>query len=744
MKQLFQLALFLLPLAGFSQMDFYRSNEIPVEMNGLDLPYAWAGGLNSSQWSTIDLNIDGVQDLFIYDRSSRQIHTFLKDPVTGAYSLTFAYTQNIPDVKDWVLLRDYNCDGQKDIFTYTPGGIKLYENTSANGILQFELRSSLIESYYDFGSDPYYSNIYVSAVDIPSIDDFDGDGDLDIHTFTLSGLTIEYHEGQSSDIGDCDSISYELRNRCYGMLAEDAVSPTVYIGQDFIDGEFCTFNVPDPKIKEEDFKKDGVHSGSSITVFDYDGNGQKDLLLGDITARDMTLALIDDRGALQDSAIALDNGFPSDDVPVDFHIFHTGYFEDLDNDGIKDLLVTPSNGTESEDKFSSWFYKNTGSNEDVDLQFMQQDFIQAEMLDNGTVSIPRLLDYNVDGLQDLLLTNRGKFEDGGIFHVTFWLFENVGSLLQPEFQLVSENYLGLNDLGLGDHLAPTFGDLDADGDDDMILGDGTGKVHYFENTASAGAEMEFSSYTTLLNSSGNIMDLGATLIPQLFDLNDDGLLDLIVGERNGNTNYLENMGSATAFDLVLVEDSIGDLNTDLNGNLIGYSAPWLIRNDQGGIEAFFGTEHGMTYHVENVDPDPSSTWLITDSTAFDIFNGIRSCPVLGDLNGDSEPELLNGNHSGGIGLYMGGTAPSSIQSVSWEQGLELFPNPSDGLITINSKTGDTLGHVEIFDLRGKLLLSESSELETSMTLDTDQLTSGMYLIKVRSDKGEAVLPFIKR
>ncbi len=743
MKRWFFLCISLLPVLLNAQLDFYRSNAIPVEFNSVVLDHPWAGGLNSSQWSTIDLNIDGVKDLFIYDRSSKQIHTFLKDPTTGDYNLTFDYTDAIPEVKDWVLIRDYNCDGQKDIFTYTPGGIRLYENTSESGILQFELRSSLLESLYDFGTDPYYSNIYVSSIDIPSIDDFDGDGDLDIHTFTLSGLTIEYHESFASDIGDCDSLTYELKNRCYGMLAEDAVSPSVYIGQDFIDGDFCTFNVPDPKSRSDEQEKDGVHSGSSICVFDYDGNGQKDLLLGDITAQDMALVLIDDRGSLQDSAIFLENGFPAVDTPVDMHVFHTAYFEDLDNDGVRDLLISPSNGTESEDRESSWFYKNTGTNDDVDVELVSTSFIQSDMLDNGTLSIPRIVDHNQDGLHDLILSNRGQYQQGGTFSVTFWLFENTGTAEQPQFDLITENYMGLNDLGLGDHLAPTFGDLDADGDLDMIIGDGTGEVHYFENTAAPGDALEFSSYVTFLNDAGGNLDLGGSLIPQLFDLNDDGLLDLIVGERNGNTNYLENIGSETVFEFELIEDSIGDINTDQNANLIGYSAPWLIRNETGGIEAFFGTETGDVYHVANVDPDPSSTWVITDSSSFNIFNGTRSCPVLADLNNDAKPDLLNGNKSGGIGLYMGGSVPSALEEFSRGNGVRLFPNPSSSSISIESITGKNLGELGLYSPGGRLIEKIDAQDESTILIDIQGLSQGLYFLSIQSAEKRSTISFIK-
>ena len=60
--------LFLMPTMLFSQKyGFERFYDISVDVAGNPLRNAWAGGFNSTHFSEIDLNLDGVKDLFQFD-----------------------------------------------------------------------------------------------------------------------------------------------------------------------------------------------------------------------------------------------------------------------------------------------------------------------------------------------------------------------------------------------------------------------------------------------------------------------------------------------------------------------------------------------------------------------------------------------------------------------------------------------------------------------------------------------------
>jgi hypothetical protein len=89
----------------------------------------------------------------------------------------------------------------------------------------------------------------------------------------------------------------------------------------------------------------------------------------------------------------------------------------------------------------------------------------------------------------------------------------------------------------------TFGDVDGDNDDDMIVGDASGNIHLFSNIASSGSSKP--NCFILSNSNYLGINVGSNATPQLVDVDRDGQIDLLIGERNGNINYYRNNGNFT-------------------------------------------------------------------------------------------------------------------------------------------------------------------------------------------------------
>ena len=118
----------------------------------------------------------------------------------------------------------------------------------------------------------------------------------------------------------------------------------------------------------------------------------------------------------------------------------------------------------------------------------------------------------------------------------------------PAFTLEDDDYLGFsNFVTTSTHFFPTIGDLDNDGDNDLLIGDDQGFFYFVENTAGPDSPLEFANpiyeYQNLRP--------GQFVKPSIFDFNGDGLNDLVVGERNFNTvdgesgslNYIQNTGT---------------------------------------------------------------------------------------------------------------------------------------------------------------------------------------------------------
>jgi hypothetical protein len=192
------------------------------------LQFPFAGGLNYLCVSNADLNFDGIQDLVCYDRcnaiGSGLFKCFIKDG-TGQtrYKPDADLPYFFPEVSNWALLLDFNGDQKADLFCSSPLGIQVYKNISTpQNRLKFSPYVNVLMSNYNPGAlQPLYTNIYASPIGAPGIKDIDGDGDLDILTFSSQGVFIEWHKNLSIEkFGHKDSLVFELASDCWGKCAE--------------------------------------------------------------------------------------------------------------------------------------------------------------------------------------------------------------------------------------------------------------------------------------------------------------------------------------------------------------------------------------------------------------------------------------------------------------------------------------------------------------------------------------------
>ena len=74
----------------------------------------------------------------------------------------------------------------------------------------------------------------------------------------------------------------------------------------------------------------------------------------------------------------------------------------------------------------------------------------------------------------------------------------------------------------------------------------------------------------------------------------------------------------------------------------------------------------------------------------------------------------------------------------------LYPNPAKNSITINNPQGLSLNKVSIYDLSGRLVISENLEnMQSDGTINVSKLQSAIYLCIIESDRGQLVKRIIK-
>jgi hypothetical protein len=578
-------------------------------------------------------------------------------------------------------------------------------------------------------------NLYVSAADIPAVSDIDNDGDLDVVTFAITGTYMEYHKNLSMEYyGTADSLRFQMANRCWGYAAENALS------NDYTLQDTCPVNVSAPEFVPDanELRSAERHSGSCELCIDLDGDADKEFIVGDISFNNLTM-LTNGGTPMDGSFISKDIAFPSNNASttaLDLTIFPCAYYLDVNYDGLNDLIASPNAPNSSENFNSVVWYKNTGTNSFPDFEFQQSNFLQDNMIEVGEGAYPVFFDYDNDGLKDLLVGNYGYYGSSGFSH-QIALFRNTGTATAPAFDLVTRDYDGfdgtaapLSSLGIT-NMVPAFGDLDADGDADMIIGGADGRIHYFRNIATAGATCHFVlAAANLQNSSGRIIDVGDFAVPQIVDMDGGGTNDLVIGGRNGKLAYYRHTGATSIPAMDSITHFFGGVKVSLPGYFTGYSYPNVFK--QGGVtNMFVGTESGYIRRYNNIDGNLSGIFTMVDSTFMDIFQGNRVAPNSADINNDGYLDMVVGNYEGGLSFYKGTTSITTNDHDNMiEFNFNVYPNPSDGSFMIHMTGGaNKKYHMELFNVMGQLVAEDdiSSDL---LQVTATHLRQGIYLCKV--------------
>jgi hypothetical protein len=149
-----------------------------VVVDGAALPFPWTGGFTAPQWSPVDFDGDGDDDVFSCDRDGGRVLVFERTP--SGFVERPDWAVGFPELTEWALLVDYDCDGLADLFTGFQNGVHVYRHAPAG---TFTPVAQPLYASWDFGSGPSQLPMVVLTLDKPSIADLNGDGALDVHAF---------------------------------------------------------------------------------------------------------------------------------------------------------------------------------------------------------------------------------------------------------------------------------------------------------------------------------------------------------------------------------------------------------------------------------------------------------------------------------------------------------------------------------------------------------------------------------
>ncbi len=306
--------------------------------------------------------------------------------------------------------------------------------------------------------------------------------------------------------------------------------------------------------------------------------------------------------------------------------------------------------------------------------------------------VPRVIDWNGEGKLDLLVGAGGYI----------WHFLNNGTARAPSFSRGVRVQAAGVDIYSGDGISPmALADMTGDGVPDLVLSDVSNKLRVYRNTSGLGQVPVYAAPVFVATTNGT--DL--VLPDRRFDIGDwdkDGHPDLATGCSSGSLRLFLNAGTATtprfgASQAIFSESyNIYPRIFDLNGNGLAD----LIRGINWGDIRYWrdaastGLSSSMIFSISNPNGSIPDLHSLTDGAIVDF----------GDFNGDGNLDLIIGGHAGD-NLYIAyGARKTANQSLAeieaiyeahlTDLGFALTNNSSALLTVVNSANANIVSLIQ--------------------------------------------------
>lgn len=516
-----------LSLSALTYADGWRENSSLFNSSGVP-------SLSFSQPRFADLDGDLDLDMIIGTTTSKPVYlTNVGTAQAPEFALLEEPFDSVLEIDaEMAVFHDLDADGDLDMITGGYTGLNLYENTGNKFFPEFRK----VEKMFD--------GITVSSNPIADFADVDNDGDLDMVVgFSESGSVQIFINGGSDTaavfLQSGSSTLTDVGLYAYPVFCDpdNDGDADILVGRDGYGLRYYQNNGTADSADWQDYS--GLFAGlgentyfNSPVLADISGDGLQDLIFGNSSG---PLTYYKNTGTASSASWTLNSSLFGG--VMDVGSASSPFFIDYDHDGDQDMFSGSQMGYAK-------YYENKGT---AEVAVWKNDNTGMGKLKHSIYSFITLGDVTGDGLPDAIV---GDLSGNLYYHVN------------------SESGFGASTTiaNITEWSAPKLIDMDYDGDLDIVAGNDEGNCFFFENTGTSTVPnwVEFPGYFGGL-------DVGGDCVPALIDFDYDHDFDLITGNISGKIQYFENQNGTFVEDTITfagvetnqnATPAVGDLDGD--------------------------------------------------------------------------------------------------------------------------------------------------------------------------------------
>jgi hypothetical protein len=326
-------------------------------------------------------------------------------------------------------------------------------------------------------------------------------------------------------------------------------------------------------------------------------------------------------------------------------------------------------------------------------------------------------DFDNDGDKDFIT---------GEFYGTFHYFQNTGTATAPSFAAPVLNPFGLTNTADTAYHTISVADLDNDGDKDLMVGSYLGNHMYYQNVGTASAP----TFTAPVANPFGLVGVYYLSAPTFVDFDTDGDWDIVTGEYASNLQFFQNTGTASAPAFASPVQNMGGVTA--TGTIVAHPTFGDLDSD-GDMDLMVGDRSGKTIYFQNTGTASAPAFGAAQTNPFGLTNVTKvSMPSFVNLDGDSDLDMLITDYDGNFNYFQNVTTPLGLNPIHVKSNmLVVYPNPASEYISVKGSGSEFVASVEISDITGRVVLEQNG----NKPVYVKDLAEGIYNVKITHENG---------